>query len=238
MKTEQCQLSVLASEPDAQIIIDGVVAGQGKAEKTVDRNKEILILVQKEGFYSEERRVHPARSKNDLAEKNIVICLFATRPSSEGDAQTEASNKSKKHPPRNAPTCAILAFDIKSGAAADARYLLTDRFMVEFGQRGEYRIVDRARMADILNELKFSQSGQVLEGAVEAGNLLGVQYVIYGSVAKVGRMYTANVYMVSVETGAQVASATVDTNGELDALLTKGMAEIASKLVIGDRWSK
>lgn len=231
LNPEQARISVMASEPDAEIIIDDVLAGYGKVDKMIDRRKDTLIRVQKDGFYSEERIIKHKRSNEDLAKKNIVICLYEEKMPTQ-DHSHAGSNTWSGQSPRDAPTCAILAFDVKSESSADLQSILADRFKVEVGRMGKYQIVDRARMTDILNEWNFSQSGQVGQGAVEVGNLLGVQYVVYGSAAKVGSLYTANVYLVSVETGAQVASATVDVEGEFEDLLVTGMAEAASKLLL------
>lgn len=230
LNPEQARISVMASEPDAEIIIDDVLAGYGKVDTMIDRRKDTSIRVQKDGFYPEERTINPVRSNEDLAKKNIVICLYAERVPTQ-DYSHAGMNTWNRQPPSDAPTCAILAFDVKSESPTDLQSILADRFKVEVGRMGKYRIVDRARMTDILSERNFSHSNQVRQGAVEVGNLLGVQYVIYGSAAKVGSLYTANVYLVSVETGAQVASATVDVEGEFEDLLVTGMAEAASKLL-------
>lgn len=141
-----------------------------------------------------------------------------------------ASGQFTKHPHRGA-TAAILTFDARSGLSFEEVALLADRFAVEMARLKVYRLVGRSKMTEILAEQEFSSSCSVLECAVEAGRMLGVQYMIYGSIGKLGSLFTINVYLASVETGGVLASATLDQAGEIEFLLTEGMGSAASKLL-------
>ncbi len=133
--------------------------------------------------------------------------------------------------PKDASTCAVLTFDAKGGLSAEAASLLSDRFAVELDSLGRYRLISRAKMAELLAAQKFSTTCSASECAVEAGKTLGVQYMIYGSIGKLGNVYTVNVYLVNVESGVTEASGTTDQRGEIEDVLTSAMAASAEQLV-------
>jgi TolB-like protein len=86
-------------------------------------------------------------------------------------------------------------------------------------------------MKEVLELQKYSIACSSTECAVEAGQLLGVEYMIYGSIGRIGSMFTVNVYVTSVEKGAVVAAATVDLSGQIEGLLTEGMRQAVNKLL-------
>ena len=64
-------------------------------------------------------------------------------------------------------------------------------------------MVDRRTMTDVLTEQGFS-SGECTseECAAEVGAALGVEFMINGSIGKIGNTYTIDCKMFSVATGA------------------------------------
>ncbi len=135
------------------------------------------------------------------------------------------------HPHRGV-AAAVLMFDARGGLSADEVALLTDRFAVEIGRMDVYRLVSQSKMKEVLAIQKFSAACDSVECAVEAGQLLGVEYIIYGSIGKIGTVYTINVYVTSVEKGCILASDTVDHRGTIEDLLTEGMAQAMGKLLM------
>jgi hypothetical protein len=133
----------------------------------------------------------------------------------------------------NAPTCAVLTFDAQTGLTAGEVSLLSDRFTVEFGRLGKYRLLSRSKTSEILREQKFSRSEtcSATDCAIEAGRLLSVRYMVYGSLGKLGNVYTANAYLVNVETGAAESTTTLDVRGNIEDLLTQGMEIMGRRLV-------
>lgn len=136
----------------------------------------------------------------------------------------------ESYPHRNS-TAAILTFDARTGVSVDEVALLADRFAVELGRLEVYKLISRSKMQEVLELQKYSVTCSSLECAVEAGQLLGVEYMIYGSIGHVGTLYTVNVYLTSVEKGEVIASETVDHGGGIEGLLTDGMSQAASKLL-------
>lgn len=134
---------------------------------------------------------------------------------------------------RTKPTCAILTFDARAGMSTDEADLLSDRFMIELDKLRRYTIVSRSKMNEVLKLQQFSRSDScsASECAIEAGQILGVQFMIYGSLGKIGSLYTMNSYLIDVETGATEKSATTDHHGGIEDMLTIVMASNAKKLL-------
>ena len=149
-----------------------------------------------------------------------------TRTNGRGFAKIDTSG----HPHRNS-TAAILTFDARSGVSSDEVALLADRFAVELGRFDVYKIISRSKMKEVLEEQKFSVDCSSVECAVEAGKILSAEYMIYGSIGRLGSMFTINVYITSVETGGVVSEATVDYGGPVEGLLTEGMPQAVQNLI-------
>lgn len=139
-------------------------------------------------------------------------------------AQTVSSSK---------PTCAILPFDARAGIAVLEAESLGDRFAVEFDRLGRYRIVPREKMREVLEEQRFqaTESCSAAACAAEAGRILGVRYMVYGTVPRLGELFSVNSFMLDVETGEQVRSATTDMRGGIEVFLTEGMRDNATELL-------
>ncbi len=131
------------------------------------------------------------------------------------------------------PTCAVLTFDSRGGISADEVRLFSDRFAIELDRLRAYTLVPRTKMEEVLKEQQFSRSENcsAAECAMEAGKLLGVRYMAYGSIGKLGALYTVNSYLVDVETSAAVKTATTDFPGTKEDMLIRGMAQNARSLV-------
>lgn len=145
-----------------------------------------------------------------------------------GPEETESSPEKAGRQP-----LAILPFDARAGIAQDEIDLLSDRFAAEMHKAGKYAIVPRNKMEVILMEQEFSRSDNcaVQDCAIEAGRLLGVRYMAYGSVGNIGRLFTANSSIVDVETGEIVSSATTDYEGNLQDFIVYGIGINANELL-------
>ncbi|MBI3986955.1 MAG: hypothetical protein HY343_08555 [Lentisphaerae bacterium] len=130
------------------------------------------------------------------------------------------------------PTCAVLNFDAKSGMAEEDAEFLSERFATEFGNLGKFQLISRSKMKDVLELQKFARSDNcsATECAIEAGRLLNAQWMVYGSIGKLGNTWSVNAALVSVETGAISNQASVDVKGQVDDLLSSGMLNVARKL--------
>ena len=90
-------------------------------------------------------------------------------------------------------TVAVLEFEGQGVSLSETR-TLTDRFRDELFKTGEYIVLERGKMDEVLKEQGFQQTGcATSECVVEVGNMLGVQQMVGGSIGKLGDMYTVSV---------------------------------------------
>lgn len=128
-------------------------------------------------------------------------------------------------------TIAVLQFDAH-GISATEVATLSDRFRDELFKSEKYIVVTRGEMEEILSEQGFQQSGCVSdECVVEAGQLLGVQQMISGSIGKVGNAYSISVHIIDVKTGEILNISTYDHFGEIELLLTVGIQNSVQRLL-------
>ncbi len=128
------------------------------------------------------------------------------------------------------PTLAVLEFD-GFGLSGPEVQALTNRLRTNLTQLGVYRIIERGLMLQVLLEQDFQMTGCTSdECAVEVGQMLGAQLMLAGSIGKVGNTWTVEMRVIDVATGALLKSASYDTRGEIDVVLTEGMGAAARKI--------
>jgi formylglycine-generating enzyme required for sulfatase activity/TolB-like protein len=127
-------------------------------------------------------------------------------------------------------TIAVLDFEPQGIPQSEVR-TLADRFRQELFNTGKYRVVERGKMEEILQEQGFQQTGCTSnECVVEVGKMIGVQQMIGGSIGKVGSVFSVSVRIIDIETGEILKIISYDYTGEIGGLLTKGMRNVALKL--------
>ncbi|MCH7498331.1 MAG: DUF2380 domain-containing protein [Candidatus Marinimicrobia bacterium] len=132
--------------------------------------------------------------------------------------------------PAQAIPIAILDFD-GFGISQTEAIALTNRLRNELFRLGRFEVVDRGMMENILSEQDFQQTGCTSNDClVEVGRLLGARQMVGGSISKVGGTFTVSARLVDVETGKVLSVSDFDLRGELDDLLTRGMAQVAARL--------
>ncbi|MEJ2053176.1 MAG: PEGA domain-containing protein [Calditrichaceae bacterium] len=98
---------------------------------------------------------------------------------------------------------------------------LSDRLRSLLVKTNAFDVVDRGQMEEILKEQGFQMSGCTsAECAVEAGQILGVEEMITGSIGKIGRLYTIDIILIDVETSKIIKSITRDYQGEIEGLVS------------------
>ena len=129
------------------------------------------------------------------------------------------------------PTIAILDFE-GQGISVQEAQTLTERMRSEIGSTNAVRLIERKAIESIMAEQGLAQSGCVSdECAAEVGQLLGVQFMINGTIGKLGDTFTIDVKMFSVETGATERSVSATHAGDIAGLLTE--MEILSWEIVG-----
>ena len=129
------------------------------------------------------------------------------------------------------PAVAILDFESRGIPTYEVE-TLTERLRSEAANTNAIRLIDRKMLESILNEQGLQQSGCTTdECAAEVGQLLGAQYMINGSIGKLGNTYTIDAKMVSVTTGAAERAKTVTYEGEVSGLIVE--MEILAWEIVG-----
>jgi len=119
------------------------------------------------------------------------------------------------------PTVAVLDFEGQDVSESDVK-TLTERMRTEIGNTNAVRLIERKAVEKIMAEQGFQQSGCTSdECAAEVGQLLGVQFMISGSIGKMGKSYTIDAKMFSVETGETVRTKSATFEGDISGLLTE-----------------
>jgi len=118
------------------------------------------------------------------------------------------------------------------GIDASTAAVISDRLRSELFNTGMVSVLERSQMQEILKEQGFQQTGCTSDQcAVETGQLLGVKYMVVGSIGLVGHTYTIASRLIDVSTGKMAATANVDCKCEIDDILSQSTVKIASKLV-------
>ena len=128
---------------------------------------------------------------------------------------------------------AVLDFD-GIGISKDEARALSGRFGTEFMavSKGTYKVVERNQMGQILEEQGFQNTGIVSsEDAVKMGEALGADFIVSGSISKVGSLYSINARLLNVQSAEIEKSISHDHMGDIVDLMTKGIKESASKLM-------
>jgi len=87
------------------------------------------------------------------------------------------------------PRLAVLEFGHKALEAnwSRAGEAAQDMFITELVQSGKYTVIDRERLDALMREKNLSLSGDIdPRSAVQAGKLLGVEYILFGNVTEFG----------------------------------------------------
>jgi len=127
-------------------------------------------------------------------------------------------------------TVAVLDFEGRGISQVEAA-TLTDRLVTELGNTEAVILVERKQLERILEEQGLQQSGCTSQECVaEVGQLLGVKYMISGSINVLGNTFTIDAKMFSIETGVNVKTVSKTHKGRIDELIPL-MEAIAWELV-------
>ena len=116
-------------------------------------------------------------------------------------------------------TVAVLDFEGQGVSLAEVQ-TLTERMRTEIGNTKAVRLIERKAVEKIMEEQGLQQSGCTTdECAAEVGQLLGVQFMINGTIGKMGKSYTIDAKMFSVESGETVRTKSATHDGDISGLL-------------------
>lgn len=119
----------------------------------------------------------------------------------------------------NKPVCAVLTFhpDIKSTEQYESRYI-TNRYSTLLEQLDLYDVLPPGKVTERLKDSKWQMvdTCNEKECALEAGRIIGVDYIIYGVLGHIGKLYSMDTTLLNVKNGRILAKATTDFEGSRD----------------------
>lgn len=132
------------------------------------------------------------------------------------------------HPPAR-PLVALLPLAPTEATPADAM-ALTNRLHTELLRRDRLALVERDRVDELLKEQGLTQTGCFTSECIaEMGSLLGVRFVIAGSVSRIGQTYTIDARRIDIETDLIEGFSNITYTGSIDGVMEQ-MANVAMDL--------
>ncbi len=127
---------------------------------------------------------------------------------------------------------AVLDFVTRGGLSAEEGLTLSDNFTSLLVSTGDFVVVDRDRIKEILKEQSLQATGicSDKECVVEIGKILKVQKMFSGTIGRVGKTYSINIQSIDVATAQIQATETRQYAGEVDDLLSSVIPEMAQKI--------
>jgi len=131
---------------------------------------------------------------------------------------------------------AVMTLKNASGITTGEAELITDRLGVELFNTGRVNVMERNQMQEVLKEQGFQQSGTCSDEAclVEMGQMLGVQFLVSGSIGKLGSMYMINLRVINVNTAEIAHVVSEDINGGIEQVVGR-LKGIAQQLVTSQK---
>lgn len=122
------------------------------------------------------------------------------------------------------PTCAVLAFnpDEASAKPYESRYI-TERFCTFLEKLDIYEVLDPVKVDKRLKEKNWQMLNVCRDDkcAMEVGNILDVDYIIYGTIGHIGKLYSLDTSLIDVRNQKVLNSAATDYEGTRDEFAQK-----------------
>ena len=125
---------------------------------------------------------------------------------------------------------AVLTFDspgLEEDVARTASYLLEGKL----GNSPLVELVERNQIDQVLSELRYQQTGLTASNAAEVGRHLNAEYILIGSLNKLGNLLIVTVKLVNVQTAqiegtreVQASNATIESISDMISLLAPTIA--------------
>lgn len=133
------------------------------------------------------------------------------------------------------PRVGVLDF-VANGMSKSEAQTVGEIFTSELVSSGKYDVVDRKNIESLMKEMELQMSGCTDSScAVEVGQILALDYMMYGSINKLGSSFIINVYMINVET-AQIEGTSKERFITIEQSYDV-MPVVMGKLIEGDAYS-
>jgi TolB-like protein len=119
------------------------------------------------------------------------------------------------------PQLAVLNVVLSAGIDPTVAGIITGKIEEPIVASGRYEVLDRSNVDQVLTEKEFQLSSGLVkpEEVRRAGEYLGADLVVAGTVSRVGQTYALSAKMIDVATGKVIAQASAEKEGKIDVLL-------------------
>jgi TolB-like protein len=121
------------------------------------------------------------------------------------------------------------------GVTKEEALIITDAIASEFLNTRMVRVMERSQMQAVLGEQGFQQSGACNsnECAVQMGQMLGIDYLVVGSVGKLGTVYVLNLRLLDMATAEILYTKNLTVAGGIEMVLTDAAPKLVSDMARG-----
>ncbi len=125
---------------------------------------------------------------------------------------------------------AVIELDADGVTTGEAR-TITSKLRNELIKTGNFEVIERGKMNEILKEQGFQNTGCTSqECVVEMGRLIGVNKIIAGDIGKVGKLHIINLRIINVATGKVEKAVEEITRNGLEEVYLDGIKRAVAKL--------
>jgi TolB-like protein len=137
----------------------------------------------------------------------------------------QLSDQDQKGPKRR---ITVLDFSDVQGQTTSGGAVVAELLINELFRTGQYEIVERKHLSTVLEQQRLNMTGLVDEStARRVGKLLGVDFIVTGTVIDLGTALNVNARTIAIETGSISATASADLERDSFQHLPKPAAEPA-----------
>ena len=138
---------------------------------------------------------------------------------------------------------AVLDFDARGGLTKEEAATLSDAFQTEIVSVGEFTVIDRQRIKQILEEQGFqsSEACSQVECIVEAGKILKVERMFAGTIGKVGSLFNVNIQVIDIATAQIISNKARQHRGDIEDLLSEIIPNMARQIageIVGKKYDE
>jgi len=112
---------------------------------------------------------------------------------------------------------AVLSFRDTASAGTTTGFgdAISEMMTTAFIKSNYFEVIERAQIKKIMEEQNFNLSGSVdSDTAIELGKLLGVKYLVVGSVARLGSLFETDIRFIDTKTGKGILAESGNSHGE------------------------
>ena len=201
----------------------------GLRDWKADTDSDGIITAQELGIYLKKKvtidsnNQQTPKTRNLTTDEGEFVFLYPLDLLSKFSLSS-SSGKIKRH------EIAILDFE-SIGIGLDEVKVLTKRLTSEIISLDIYKVLDLSLLNRRLRKQNYEYSVcSTSSCAMDIGKLIGVKYVVVGSISKIGETYSVDSRMIDVESEESFLTANYTTQESIDDIITRGSKSISYQL--------